>query len=99
MALLTHGITVLDPMVAPLPAHASMAPRPETLNGLTLGLLANGKRNADRLLEHVSGLLAERYQFKEMVVKDKRNSSRPCPDDLMQEMVDQCDVLVTATGD
>jgi hypothetical protein len=76
-----------------------MAPRPETLNGLTLGLLANGKRNADRLLEHVSGLLAERYQFKEMVVKDKRNSSRPCPDDLMQEMVDQCDVLVTATGD
>lgn len=99
MAMITREIIVLDPTVGPLPVQASMAPRPSTLNGLTVGLLANGKRNAGRLLDHVAGLLAERYQLKEVVNWDKGNSSRPCPDELMREIVERCDVVLTATGD
>jgi len=76
-----------------------MAPRPGSLNGKTLGLLANGKRNSDRLLDKVGTLLAEHYQFKEVVARNKGNASRPCPDNLLQEMLAQCDVVVTATGD
>ena len=99
MAMTTREIIVLDPTVSPLPVQASMAPRPSTLNGLTVGLLANGKRNADRLLDHVAGLLTERYQLNKVVTWDKGNSSRPCPDELMREIMEQCDVVVTATGD
>ena len=99
MAMTNRGITVLDPTVSPLPAQATMAPRPNTLNGLTLGLLANGKRNSDRLLDHVAGLLAERYELSDVLTWDKGNSSRPCPDELMREIVDRSDVVVTATGD
>ena len=99
MAMITREIIVLDPTVGPMPVPASMAPRPSTLNGLTVGLLANGKRNADRLLDHVAGLLAERYQLNELVTWDKGNSSRPCPDELMREIVERCDVVLTATGD
>ena len=40
MAMITHEIIVLDPTVGPLPIQATMAPRPSTLNGLTVGLLA-----------------------------------------------------------
>ena len=97
--MITREIIVLDPTVGPLPVQTSMAPRPSTLNGLTVGLLANGKRNADRLLDHVAGLLAERYQLNELVTWDKGNSSRPCPDELMREIVERCDVVLTATGD
>ncbi len=99
MAIRTNTLTVLDPTVAPMPAHASMAPRPDSLNGKTLGLLANGKRNADHLLDHVAALMAEHYQLKDIVARDKGNASRPCPDDLLQEMLARCDVVVTATGD
>ena len=99
MAMITREIIVLDPTVGPLHVQASMASRPSTLNGLTVGLLANGKRNADHLLDHVAGLLTERYQLNEVVTWDKRNSSRPCPDGLMREIVERCDVVVTATGD
>ncbi len=99
MAIQTARLTVLDPTVAPMPAHVSMAPRPESLNGKTVGLLANGKRNADHLLDHVAALMAEHFQLKEIVARDKRNASRPCPDDLLQELLSQCDVVVTATGD
>ena len=43
-------VEVLDPTVAPIPSSAVRAPRPDTLDGKTVGLLANGKPNADELL-------------------------------------------------
>ena len=95
----TTRLMVLDPTVAPLPAHADMAPRPESLDGMRIGLLANGKRNADRLLEQITALMAEHYQIKDVVARNKGNSSRPCPDDMLQELLEQCDLVVTATGD
>ena len=92
-------LQVLDPTVEPIPTHAIAAPRPDTLDGAVLGLLANGKGNADELLEMVHEVLADRYGFKEVVARNKGNASRPCPGDLMAEMADQCDVVITASGD
>ena len=99
MAIQTTGLVVLDPTVEPMPAHASMAPRPESLDGKTLGLLANGKRNSDRLLDKVGTLLAEHYQLNGIVARNKGTASRPCPDSLLQELLAQCDVVVTGVGD
>ena len=95
------GVKILDPTVAPMPTHADMALRPESLDGKILGLLANGKgkRSAINLLDHVATLIAEHYQIKEVVAREKGATSRPCPDDLIQELLDRCDVVVTATGD
>ncbi len=99
MVVQTDKFTVLNPTVPPMPAHGDMAPRPESLNGKTVGLLSNGKRNADKLLDYVSVLIAEHYQIQGVVARDKGNASRPCPDDLLQELLSQCDMVVTATGD
>ena len=99
MVTQTTMITTLDPTAAPIIAEGGMAPRLESLNGKTLGLLANGKRNADRLLDHVAALISEHYQIKDIVARTKANPSHPCPDDLMQELVAQCDAVVTAAGD
>ena len=92
-------LEVLDPTTQPIPAHAVIAPRPGSLDGATLGLLANGKRNSDVLLSMVHEVLADLYEFGDIVVRDKGNASRPCPADLMGEMADQCDVIITASGD
>lgn len=99
MAVRTAGLAVLDPTVLPLPVHASMARRPRTLDGMTIGLLANGKRNADKLLDKVGALLAEHYQIKGFVARNKGNASRPCPPNLLQELLAQCDAVLTGTGD
>ena len=96
---LTTRLEVLDPTVEPIPARAVIAPRPDSLDGAVVGLLANGKRNADALLEMVHEILADRYEFGGLLVKDKGNASRPCPQDVVDLMADQCDVVITASGD
>lgn len=94
-----NKVTVLDPTVEPIPTHAVVAERPETLNNKVIGLLANGKRNSVELLEAIGDVLADRYQFKRVISKNKGNASRPCPAPLIEEMAEECDVVITASGD
>ncbi len=92
-------IEVLDPTVEAIPASAVISPRPDTLDGAVVGLLSNGKRNADALLEMVHEVLADRFEFGEVLERDKGNASRPCPTDMMEELAEQCDLVITASGD
>ena len=93
------GIAVLDPTVAPLPADGVIADRPKTLDGVRIGLLANGKMNSVEMLTALHDVLADRYEFGGVVERNKMNASRPCPEDIIDEMVDKCDVVITSSGD
>lgn len=94
-----NGLVVLDPTVEPVPAEGVIAPRPESLEGATVGLLANGKRNSEELLEMVYEVLADRYAFKGAVARNKGDASRPAPPELLDELARLCDVVITASGD
>ncbi|MFQ5860254.1 MAG: hypothetical protein ACE5IG_01730 [Dehalococcoidia bacterium] len=90
---------LLDPTVEPVEASGAMAPRTGDLSGLTVGLLANGKRNSDKLLDILSTLISERYAVREFVAKNKRNASAPAPKAIVDELLERCDVIITASGD
>jgi hypothetical protein len=94
-----NGISVLDPTVEPIPASSVIAPRPESLDAAVVGLLANGKRNSEELLAAVHEILADRFEFKQVVERNKGNASRPCPPEILDELKDLCDVVITASGD
>ena len=93
------GIAVLDPTVAPLPAEGVVADRPKTLDGARIGLLANGKMNSVEMLIALHDVLADRYEFGSVIERNKMNASRPCPEDIIDELVDKCDVVITSSGD
>ena len=93
------GIAVLDPTVAPLPADGVVADRPKSLDGVTIGLLANGKMNSVEMLTALHDVLADRYEFGGVVERNKMNASRPCPEDIIDEIVEKCDVVITSSGD
>ena len=93
------GIAVLDPTVAPLPADGVVADRPKTLDGARIGLLANGKMNSVEMLIALHDVLADRYEFGSVIERNKMNASRPCPEDIIDELVDKCDVVITSSGD
>ena len=95
----SETIEVLDPTVLPQKERTLLADRPETLNGSIVGLLANGKRNSEELLEHVYEILNEEHNLGVMIADNKGNASRPCPPELLQDMADKCDVVITASGD
>ena len=94
-----ESIEVLDPTVSPQKENTLLADRPETLDGSIIGLLANGKRNSEELLRHVYDILKEKHNLGVMISDNKGNASRPCPPDLLQNMADKCDVVITASGD
>ncbi|MFC7404704.1 UGSC family (seleno)protein [Georgenia alba] len=80
-------------------ATRSDAPRPESLAGLRVGLLENGKRNAAQILDAVGRVLAERHGTGPMVPKLKRQFAMPLPEELVEELVQECDVVVIGVGD
>ena len=92
-------LVVLDPTVDPLPAEGVVADRPTSLDGLTVGLLANGKLNSEEMLTAIHDVLADRFEFGNVVERNKHNASRPCPEDIIDELVGECDVVITSSGD
>ncbi|MBM3925363.1 MAG: hypothetical protein FJ320_05155 [SAR202 cluster bacterium] len=99
MVVTASRLMVLDPTVQAMPESTVMAPRPKSLDGMTVGLLANGKRNSDEILRNVYSLLQDMYNFKGTVELNKRDVSRPAPKHIMDELLQKCDIVITAIGD
>ncbi|HXZ64050.1 MAG TPA: UGSC family (seleno)protein [Streptosporangiaceae bacterium] len=95
--------TIIDPTVGPAESTETggltLAPRPERLAGLRLGLLANTKRNAEQFLADVGRELADRYGIVPVVSVRKPNIVETAPAELMAELTEQCDIVVAGVGD
>ena len=96
---MVEEIKVLDPTISAGSEDSRLAVRPESLNGLTVGLLANGKKNSVEILQYVYEILREEHGLGTSIEDNKGNASRPCPPDLLENLADQCDVVITASGD
>ena len=90
-------IDVLDPRGIPLSGAHDLAPRPLSLNEVTLGILSNSKPNGDLLLGTIRQHLAQRFHFTDIVYRNKAVSS-PAPEEVMEDLA-QCDAVVNAMGD
>jgi hypothetical protein len=99
MALLNTE-AILSPEGTSNAGNYHLAPRRfATLDGVRLGLLGNSKLNADNVLLAIGDLLQERYALKSVFIRSKPNFGKPAPDEIVQEMVDNSDVIVTGVGD
>ena len=99
MVIQATSFKILDPTVEAMPDSTILAPRPKDLNGKVVGLLTNTKPNGDKLLDAIYSLLQDTYDFKGVVRLDKGNSSRPAPKHIMDELLEKCDLVLTAVGD
>lgn len=80
-------------------ADGTLAPRPGTLRGLTVGLLDNTKPNATELLAHLGAGLESRAAVGETRLYTKDYFGTPVQEDLLKQIAAECDVVVTAVGD
>src|SRR3989442_5798733 len=95
MALL-HTEAIMSPEGTSHAAQHRLAPRRFTsLDGVRLGLLGNSKLNADAVLLAIGDLLRERYTIESVTVRSKPTFSKPAPDDIVQELINGSDVIVT----
>lgn len=88
---------VLDPTAELRPEARERVARPESLNGLTVGLLDISKPRGDiflnRVEEKLTGLGANVKRFK------KPTFTKPAPVDLRHEIAVSCDAVIEALAD
>ena len=93
-------LKILDPTVRPEEAlDVAVAKRVGDLDGKVLGLLHNGKVNADRLLDLVREQLGARYRLRDVVMIRKDSASRVADASDLDRLARECDAVVTAVGD
>jgi hypothetical protein len=88
---------LLDPTSERTLAQRERAPRPDSLSGLTIGLLDIAKSRGDVFLDRVEELFEERglrvARFR------KPTFAKPCPGDLGRDIASRVDVVVEALAD
>lgn len=93
------GLKMLDPTAQPVTIETvGLAARPDGLHGLRLGLVDNRKHNAAALLEEVLVLLQDDLRPSE-VVRRSVPTTMPAPDELLDEIARDCDLVIEAVGD
>lgn len=70
-----------------------------SLEGKTIGVLHNGKLNAELMLTEIAALFEERHGCKTLPVFSKFNASAPAPSETLQDAVQKVDFLITGLGD
>jgi hypothetical protein len=79
--------------------NTTLAPRPQRLQGLTVGLLDNTKPNGAVILRAVGRELKERYGVREVRMFKKGYFGTPVEESVVQQMLHNCDFAVAAIGD
>jgi hypothetical protein len=91
-------LTTLNPTYEDASAQARPAPPLRTLEGATVGLLDNSKRNVGHFLAYVEEILRAEHGVTEVVSARKPNMSALAPDDVMARLT-ACDAVFSAIGD
>lgn len=77
----------------------TLAPRPGSLRGATLGLLDNGKPNGSVLLAEVGRHLSERFQLRDVQMFTKSYFGTPVEQTQVERILATCNFAVAAIGD
>ena len=69
------------------------------LQGKVVGFIDNAKPNFDHLVDDLAELLTARYGVAKIIKRKKRAASVPADDTVYKEMAEQCDLVITGSGD
>ena len=99
---MTASIILYDPTAprAKVPAKVEAAkPTLDALAGKVVGFIDNAKPNFNYLADDIGELLMSKYGVKQVLKRRKRAASVPAPEAVYQEYTEQCDLVITGSGD
>lgn len=80
-------------------SDTTLAPRPASLRGLTVGLLENAKPNSAAVLTSVARELERQHGLKTSVMFRKSYFGTPAEESLIQQILRNCDFALAGIGD
>ena len=77
----------------------SRAPVLAKLDGARIGILENGKLNAEEMLREVAQLFVQHHGCTITKLASKKNASAPAPANTLVQVAPEVDFLITGLGD
>ena len=94
-------VTLFDP-TAPRREAADTPGTASTLGGLAgkvVGFIDNAKPNFGLLAEDLGELLRSKYGVTRVITRRKSSASVPARPEVIEELAQECDVVITGSGD
>ena len=91
------SLTVLDPTDETTPQVRERCARPESLAGLTVGLLDISKPRGNVFLDQIQNRLLDLDA--KVIRYNKPTFAKPAPPDLRHEIATHCDAVIEALAD
>ena len=95
----TQATIVLHPAAEEVVEQYDLAPRLPDLQGRTVGLIDNHKKNANVYLEELGRQLQKAYGVARLVTYRKVSQSLPTPSDILDQLASECDAIIHAVAD
>ena len=85
---------------APLSRGAGNMPKAlDGLAGKVVGFIDNTKPNFNHLVDDLAEVLLRDYGVHSVIKRGKRLQSIPAPGEVLDELADVCDLVITGSGD
>ena len=91
-------LVTLNPTYEERSAQLTAAPALATLEGASVALLDNNKKNVGTFLSFVEERLRRDHGVREVIRLRKSNMSAPAPEDVMRQAT-VCEAVIAAIGD
>ncbi len=97
---MTGTVLVYDPTAPLRQQHAAQSRRVlSRLAGISVGFIDNSKPNFNHLADDLGDLLMTRYGVKSVVRHRKPMAGIATPEQVMNKMTEQCNLVITGSGD
>ena len=90
---------VYDPTAPTSNEPRRSAPALDGLAGKVVGFIDNAKPNFHYLVDELAELLTTKYGVASVVKRSKRSAAVPAPAEVVNELAECCDVVITGSGD
>jgi len=71
----------------------------DSLQGKIVGFIDDAKPNFNHLVDDLADLLIGNYGVREVIKRRKRVSSYAAPEEVINELSEKCDLVITGSGD
>jgi hypothetical protein len=96
---MTGSQLVYDPTAPTLNPPQSLRRSLDDLSGKVVGFIDNAKPNFHYLVDDLGDLLRERYGVAGVIKRGKRGPAMPAGAAMIEELAEQCDLVITGSGD
>ena len=93
------AIQIYDPTTEVATRHINFVRRPQSLQGVRIGLVDNTKHNSDALLLRIADILEKKHGAKAHVIRRKKSSGAAPHAEIIEELKASSDVIVAGVGD